>query len=283
MGPAADDALSRAQLALLRRSRARALRRDLHHAGLSVSLFVLLHPGAVQGWRAGARAARRGRTAIVSGRRTRSSRRSICWSTNTASGTSSSPTRCSCSTSGTSSASAICIIERGYDLNIWAYARVDTVKDDMLDKLKRAGFNWLALGIEAADDRVLTDVDKRYEVDEVYDTVATHQGRPASTSSATTSSGCPRTTLDTMQRHARPGARAELRVRELLFRDGVPRLAAVRGSDSPAAGGCPTPGAGTRSIRWTRCRCRRGTCSAGEVLQLPRSRLRHLLQARAVS
>ena len=63
------------------------------------------------------------------------------------------------------------IIERGYDLNIWAYARVDTVKDEMLDKLKRAGFTWLALGIEAADDRVLTDVDKRYEVGEVYDTV----------------------------------------------------------------------------------------------------------------
>ena len=35
----------------------------------------------------------------------------------------------------------------------------------MLDKLKRAGFNWLALGIEAADERVLTDVDKRYRVD----------------------------------------------------------------------------------------------------------------------
>ena len=46
------------------------------------------------------------------------------------------------------------IIERGYDLNIWAYARVDTVKDGMLDKLKTAGFNWLAFGIEAADDRV---------------------------------------------------------------------------------------------------------------------------------
>jgi anaerobic magnesium-protoporphyrin IX monomethyl ester cyclase len=73
---------------------------------------------------------------------------------------------------------AICdlLIERGYNLNIWAYARVDTVKDDMLDKLKRAGFNWLALGIEAADDRVLTDVDKRYEVDEVYDTVRRIKG-----------------------------------------------------------------------------------------------------------
>src|SRR4029434_3759087 len=70
--------------------------------------------------------------------------------------------------------SGICdlIIERGYDLNIWAYARVDTVKDAMLDKLKRAGFNWLAFGIEAASDRVLSDVDKRYEIEQVYDTIA---------------------------------------------------------------------------------------------------------------
>ena len=70
--------------------------------------------------------------------------------------------------------SGICdlIIERGYDLNIWAYARVDTVKDGMLDKLKRAGFNWLAFGIEAANDRVLNNVDKRYEVSQVYDTIA---------------------------------------------------------------------------------------------------------------
>ena len=64
------------------------------------------------------------------------------------------------------------LIERNYGLNIWAYARVDTVKDGMLDKLKRAGFNWLALGIEAADERVLTDANKRYRVDEVFDTVS---------------------------------------------------------------------------------------------------------------
>ncbi len=63
------------------------------------------------------------------------------------------------------------LIERGYNLNIWAYARVDTVKDGMLDKLKRAGFNWLALGIEAADEHVLSDANKRYAVSEVYDTV----------------------------------------------------------------------------------------------------------------
>lgn len=60
------------------------------------------------------------------------------------------------------------IIERGYDLNIWAYARVDTVKDDMLDKLRAAGFTWLALGIEAGSENVRAGVDKAFGQDEVY-------------------------------------------------------------------------------------------------------------------
>src|SRR6476646_7708560 len=63
------------------------------------------------------------------------------------------------------------IIERGYDLNIWAYARVDSVKDDMLDKLKRAGFNWLAFGIEAASERVRDDVDKGFGQQEIFHTI----------------------------------------------------------------------------------------------------------------
>jgi radical SAM superfamily enzyme YgiQ (UPF0313 family) len=52
------------------------------------------------------------------------------------------------------------IIERGYELNIWAYARVDTVKDEFLDKLKRAGFRWLALGIESGSKHVRDGVEK---------------------------------------------------------------------------------------------------------------------------
>jgi len=60
------------------------------------------------------------------------------------------------------------IIERGYDLNIWAYTRVDTIKDGMLEKLKAAGFNWLAIGIEAGDGRVRADVDKGFNQDDVY-------------------------------------------------------------------------------------------------------------------
>lgn len=63
------------------------------------------------------------------------------------------------------------IIERGFDLNIWAYARVDTVKEDMLDKLKRAGFNWLAFGIEAASERVRDDVDKGFGQEEIFRTI----------------------------------------------------------------------------------------------------------------
>jgi radical SAM superfamily enzyme YgiQ (UPF0313 family) len=90
------------------------------------------------------------------------------------------------------------IIERGYDLNIWAYARVDSVKDSMLDKLKRAGFNWLALGIEAADDKVLTDVDKRYKVGEVHKTV--HKLKDAGINTiGNYIFGLPEDTTDTMQ------------------------------------------------------------------------------------
>ena len=63
------------------------------------------------------------------------------------------------------------IIERGYDLNIWAYARVDTVKDGMAEKLKRAGFNWLAFGLESGSERVRDQVDKRFEEEDIYRTL----------------------------------------------------------------------------------------------------------------
>lgn len=52
------------------------------------------------------------------------------------------------------------IIERGYDFNIWAYARIDTVKEEYLATLKNAGVNWLALGIESGNTAVRKDVIK---------------------------------------------------------------------------------------------------------------------------
>jgi len=57
------------------------------------------------------------------------------------------------------------IIDKGYDLNIWAYARIDTVKDKFLKKLKQAGFNWLGIGIESGNKNVRTGVDKGRFVD----------------------------------------------------------------------------------------------------------------------
>jgi radical SAM superfamily enzyme YgiQ (UPF0313 family) len=64
------------------------------------------------------------------------------------------------------------IIQRGYDLNIWAYTRVDTIKEGMLEKLKAAGFRWLALGIEAGADRVRANVDKGFAQEEIYKVIA---------------------------------------------------------------------------------------------------------------
>jgi anaerobic magnesium-protoporphyrin IX monomethyl ester cyclase len=56
------------------------------------------------------------------------------------------------------------IIERGYKFNIWCYSRVDTVRDQYLSTLKKAGVNWLALGIESGNTRVRKDVTKgRFE------------------------------------------------------------------------------------------------------------------------
>lgn len=72
---------------------------------------------------------------------------------------------------------AICdgILERGYDLNIWAYARVDTIQDGMAEKLKAAGFHWLALGIEAANARVRDQVQKGYGQEDIFRTVRSLQ------------------------------------------------------------------------------------------------------------
>lgn len=59
------------------------------------------------------------------------------------------------------------LIERGYGLNIWAYARVDTVKPRMLEKLKRAGIRWLALGIESGSAHVRDGAEKALKEDDI--------------------------------------------------------------------------------------------------------------------
>jgi anaerobic magnesium-protoporphyrin IX monomethyl ester cyclase len=52
------------------------------------------------------------------------------------------------------------IIDRKYDFNIWAYSRIDTCKPQYLDKLKKAGVNWLGLGIENPSSIIRKEVHK---------------------------------------------------------------------------------------------------------------------------
>ena len=62
------------------------------------------------------------------------------------------------------------LIERKYDLNIWAYGRVDTIKHSLLKKLKEAGVNWICLGIESGNENVRADVNKKIHRD-IFETV----------------------------------------------------------------------------------------------------------------
>jgi len=52
------------------------------------------------------------------------------------------------------------VSERGFGFNMWAYSRIDTVRRDYLDRFKKAGINWLALGVEAGNQTVRQEVSK---------------------------------------------------------------------------------------------------------------------------
>ncbi len=52
------------------------------------------------------------------------------------------------------------LIERNYDLNIWVYARINTVNEKMLKKMRKAGIKWICYGIESASQKVRSGVDK---------------------------------------------------------------------------------------------------------------------------
>ncbi len=64
------------------------------------------------------------------------------------------------------------IIRKGFDLNIWAYARVDTIKFANLPVMKKAGLNWLALGIESANPGIRGGVSKQIRKADIETCVA---------------------------------------------------------------------------------------------------------------
>ncbi len=57
------------------------------------------------------------------------------------------------------------------ELNIWAYARVDTVTPNMLELLKDSGIKWLALGIESGSSHVRDGSNKQLKNNDIEDVV----------------------------------------------------------------------------------------------------------------
>jgi radical SAM superfamily enzyme YgiQ (UPF0313 family) len=64
---------------------------------------------------------------------------------------------------------AVCdsLARRRLDLNVWAYARVDTLRPGMAERLRAAGVRWLAFGIESADAGVRRGVAKGFRQDAI--------------------------------------------------------------------------------------------------------------------
>jgi len=60
--------------------------------------------------------------------------------------------------------------ERGYDLNMWCFARMDTVTPRILEKLRGVGMRWIAYGMESTSKKVLGDIGKGCNRDK-YDEV----------------------------------------------------------------------------------------------------------------
>ena len=61
------------------------------------------------------------------------------------------------------------LAELNLDINIWAYARIDTVKN--VDILYKAGIRWLALGIESGSEIVRDGSDKSLSQEDIFNIV----------------------------------------------------------------------------------------------------------------
>ena len=89
--------------------------------------------------------------------------------------------------------------KKGYDLNIWAYSRVDSVDRDILKRLKKVGVNWLAYGFESSEDEILKEVEKDNHKASVSEVIRMTQEEGISIC-AGVMFGLPNETMETMQR-----------------------------------------------------------------------------------
>ncbi len=90
------------------------------------------------------------------------------------------------------------ILQRGYDLNMWAYARIDSIKFENLGRMKKAGINWLGLGIESASENVRDGVNKQMRKKNVKEVVRRVQDAGIRVG-ANYIFGLPDDTMETMQ------------------------------------------------------------------------------------
>jgi radical SAM superfamily enzyme YgiQ (UPF0313 family) len=52
------------------------------------------------------------------------------------------------------------LVHRDHRFHMWAYSRIDTVRPRFLELFRRAGIDWLALGVEAANQEIRREVSK---------------------------------------------------------------------------------------------------------------------------
>ncbi len=94
------------------------------------------------------------------------------------------------------------LIAPGYSkqLNMWSYARIDTVKDEeMLALMRAAGFRWLGIGVESGSKHVRDSVDKgRFGDDDIRAAIRRVQGAGIAVA-ANYIFGLPDDTLESMQ------------------------------------------------------------------------------------
>ncbi len=114
----------------------------------------------------------------------------------------------------------------GPHLNIWAYARVDTVKSHLLDHLRRAGIRWLALGIESGSSYVRDGADKALRTENIVEIVREIQAADINVI-GNYIFGLPDDDLKTMGETLELALEAQLRIRQFLFGDGLSRVAAL--------------------------------------------------------
>jgi radical SAM superfamily enzyme YgiQ (UPF0313 family) len=91
------------------------------------------------------------------------------------------------------------LVDRGMNLKMWSYTRIDTVREKYLELFKNAGINWLAVGIEAGNREVRREVSKgTFQLDDISSVVHMIQEHGIGVASNYIF-GFPDDTFDTMQ------------------------------------------------------------------------------------